>query len=82
MKDKDGKELTTQETLQKVGGRVTNATLETGVFLLHLAGYLPSHNLRKLLYRVGGVKIGVDRCRAQSAPASATGRKRLPVIGG
>ncbi len=58
MKDKDGKELTTRETLQKVGGRVTSATLETGVFLLHLAGYLPSHILRKFLYRVGGIKIG------------------------
>lgn len=58
MKDKDGKELTTQETLQKVAGRATNATLETGVFLLHLVGYLPSHILRKFLYRLGGIKIG------------------------
>lgn len=58
MKDKDGRELTTEEVIGKVGGRVASVGLETGVFLLHLAGYIPSHNLRKLIYRIGGVKIG------------------------
>ena len=58
MKDKDGNELTPVEVAGKVGNRAKNVGLETGVFLLHLAGYLPSHNLRKLIYKIGGVKIG------------------------
>lgn len=58
MRDKDGNELSTKEVIGKVGSRAVNVSLETGVFLLHLAGYIPSHNLRKLIYRLGGVKIG------------------------
>ncbi len=58
MKDKDGNKLTPVEVAEKVGSRAKNVGLETGVFLLHLAGYLPSHNLRKLIYKIGGVKIG------------------------
>lgn len=58
MKGKDGRELSAEEVVGKVGNRVANVSLETGVFFLHLAGYIPSHNLRKLIYRIGGVKIG------------------------
>ncbi len=58
MKDKDGNELSTVQVAGKVGNRVKNVGLETGVFLLHLAGLIPSHTLRKLFYRLGGVKIG------------------------
>ena len=58
MKDKEGQELSTQEVVEKVGNRVANVGLETGVFLLHLAGYVPSHTVRKLIYRLGGVRIG------------------------
>lgn len=58
MKDKDGNELSPTEVVGKVGNRVKNVGLETGVFALHIAGYLPSHTLRKLIYRLGGVKIG------------------------
>ncbi len=57
-KDKTGKSLTTGEFLGKVGSRIKNVALELQVFLLHCAGFFPSHTLRRFLYRLSGVKIG------------------------
>lgn len=32
--------------------------LEFEVFILHIVGYIPSHFIRRLFYRIGGIKIG------------------------
>lgn len=56
--DKTGKYLTPQEFSKKVVNRFHSIALEFEIFVLHLAGYIPSHNLRRFFYRLGGIKIG------------------------
>jgi acetyltransferase-like isoleucine patch superfamily enzyme len=56
--DKTGKKLTVGETNKKVINRFQNIWLESKVFVLHSVGCCPSHTLRNLLYRIGGIKIG------------------------
>lgn len=58
IKDKHGKNLSMNEVVQKIGNRVKSIILEFKIFLLHMVGYIPSHMLRNMLYRAGGIKIG------------------------
>ncbi len=58
MKDKTGKALTLFEIVQRVINRIWNVILETEVFILHLAGYIPIHWVRRMIYRMAGMKIG------------------------
>ncbi len=58
MKDRMGKVLTLAEAWQKVSNRIWNVIIETEVALLHLAGHVPIHWFRKLIYRLGGLTIG------------------------
>ncbi len=57
--DKDGRALNTTEIIEKIIGRCKAIHLEliTGL-LWWLVGYVPSHNFRKLCYRLAGMKIG------------------------
>ncbi len=57
MRDKTGKALTPKEVVNKVIIRILNVILESEIFILHLAGYVPIHTFRKLLYTLGGIKI-------------------------
>lgn len=56
--DKDGKALTMSEVFGKVINRIKNIWLELIVYKLHLIGCIPSHNFRKFIYRIFGIKIG------------------------
>lgn len=56
--DKTGKKLSPSETWDKVSNRTNNVFLEIKIFLIHLFSYIPSHTFRKLIYRLGGIKIG------------------------
>ena len=58
MKDKNGKELTNKEIVEKVNNRLQNIALEFGILCLHLIGNVPSHTIRRFFYRLAGVKIG------------------------
>lgn len=58
LKDKTGKTLTTEEIAQKILNRVSNIIVELEMYILHLTGCIPSHHVRRLLYRAGGMKIG------------------------
>lgn len=58
LKDKDGKVLTGAQVFGKIINRIKNIWLEFIVFKLHLTGCIPSHNFRKLIYRIFGIKIG------------------------
>ncbi len=58
IKDKNGKTLTAGEIFGKIINRINNIFLEFNVFLLHLAGLVPSHCFRRFFYRLGGMKIG------------------------
>jgi acetyltransferase-like isoleucine patch superfamily enzyme len=44
--------------ISKIINRVIAIFLETEVFILHVVGLIPSHNLRRLFYRLGGIRIG------------------------
>jgi len=57
-RDKNNRQLTFSQFVGKVINRLVNIGLEFCVFLLHLTGGIPSHNLRKFIYRLSGIKIG------------------------
>src|SRR3989344_1611709 len=57
--DKTGKRLSPAETLKKIFSRINNTFLELKIFLIYLFSYIPSHTFRKLIYRLGGIKIGL-----------------------
>ncbi|NTU72636.1 hypothetical protein HGB07_00445, partial [Candidatus Roizmanbacteria bacterium] len=56
--DKHGKALSNQEVTGKIFGRLRKISLEFYIYLLTLAGYIPSHHVRRFFYRLGGMKIG------------------------
>ena len=58
MKDKKGTSLTTQEVIKKIISRMYNIIVEYEVHLLHICGCIPIHHVRRLCYRMGGMKIG------------------------
>ena len=57
--DKTGKRLSPSEILKKILSRIDNTILELKIFLIYLFSYIPSHTFRKLIYRLGGIKIGL-----------------------
>jgi maltose O-acetyltransferase len=59
MQDKNGKTLTLQQIIKKIAKRIHTWHLEfISGFLWWFVGFLPSHQLRKLFYRLCGMKIG------------------------
>lgn len=58
LKDKHGNTLPMDVAVQKVGNRFGAYLQEFSLFLLTLAGYIPSHIVRKIVYELYGVKIG------------------------
>lgn len=56
--DKTGKRLSPAEILKKIFSRINNTFLELKIFLIYIFSYIPSHTFRKLIYRLGGMKIG------------------------
>ncbi len=58
LKDKQGRLLRKKEVISKLINRLRTIFLELLVFFLHLVGHLPSHHLRRLFYRLSGIKIG------------------------
>lgn len=57
-KDKTGKRLSPAEIIKKLFSRINNVILELKIYLIYVFSYIPSHTLRKLIYRLGGIKIG------------------------
>ena len=43
---------------KKIIRRIKTVVQEIEVFIMHASGYIPSHHFRRLIYRLGGVKIG------------------------
>lgn len=58
MKDKMGNKLTGDQIMQKAAMRVRTIMMEFILFFVHLAGYVPSHHIRRLVYRFAGITIG------------------------
>lgn len=59
-RDRNGKELSWKEAGGKIAERVYNYWLDLEVALLWLLGYIPSHEIRLMLFDLAGVKIGED----------------------
>lgn len=58
LKDRMGNPLTLSETAKKTVNRLDNILLDFELMLLRIAGFIPSHILRLLIYRLSGLKIG------------------------
>lgn len=58
IQDRNGRELSYQEVLQKSMGRVKSIFFELNIFFLHCVGYVPSHHVRRFFYRLSGMRIG------------------------
>lgn len=59
MKDRMGRELTSQETFQKITNRIKNIWLDFWLLVLYEIGInVPFHSVRKFFYRISGMKIG------------------------
>lgn len=59
MKDRTGKELTTTQVSRKALNRIQNIWLDFWLMVLNEVAYnIPIHFIRKLFYRVSGMKIG------------------------
>src|SRR3990167_9603911 len=59
-RDRQGKQLSWAEAAGKITERIYNYYLDFKVALLWLLGYIPSHEIRLLLFDLAGVKIGED----------------------
>jgi len=58
LKDKNGKNLTGGEVVEKVLNRVSNIILDFELMMLRWVSHVPSHTFRKIIYRLSGMKIG------------------------
>lgn len=58
MKDRTGKELTLSEIGSKATMRGITIFSELGLFFIHSFSYIPSHTLRRFLYKCSGMRIG------------------------
>ena len=44
--------------IKKMINRIKTVIQEIEILIMHITGHIPSHNFRRLIYRLGGVKIG------------------------
>ncbi len=57
-KDKTGKELSLGEAMPKIANRFYNYFLDFELMVLRWISHIPSHSVRKLFYKLAGMKIG------------------------
>lgn len=57
-KDRMGRTLSASEASSKIFNRLFNYVLDIELFIVRLAGFIPSHIIRKFVYRCAGIKIG------------------------
>ncbi len=59
MKDRNGKKLSNGEVVKKAISRGVNVALEFELFILQIiSNTIPSHTLRKIAFKLAGVKVG------------------------
>lgn len=73
MKDKTGNKLSMTEIFRKALNRIAAISLEFGLMILHFAGYIPSHHIRRFFYRIAGIRIGNGSTIHMSAKFYYTG---------
>lgn len=74
MKDRYGRQLTGKEVFKKGIHRINAISVEFLIFLLHIVGWIPSHLVRKFIYRIAGIKIGKGSTIHMGAKFYDTGR--------
>ena len=57
-KDKTGKALSSEEAFRKIVNRLYNYFLDFELLILRWIGHVPSHQVRKICYRLVGMEIG------------------------
>jgi acetyltransferase-like isoleucine patch superfamily enzyme len=57
-RDKMGRELSIEQALPKILNRFYNYWLDFELMLLRWVGHIPFHTIRKIAYRLAGVKMG------------------------
>lgn len=57
MKDRTGKELSSQEIFQKIINRSETILLEFWLLILKIVGYVPIHSIRKIFYIASGIDM-------------------------
>ncbi len=57
-KDRMGRNLTLSEASFKIVNRIKSIFLDFELMMLRLAGYVPSHTFRMLVYKLSGLKAG------------------------
>lgn len=58
LKDRMGNPLTVEEAGQKIFNRINNYFLDFMLMILKCVGHIPSHFIRKVFYRLFGIRIG------------------------
>ena len=58
IKDRMGNSLSISQIVAKSANRIYNYYLDFKLMLLRWVGYIPSHLIRKFIYRLSGIKIG------------------------
>ncbi len=58
MKDKTGRELSSEEFNKKLLNRIYTVLLEFQILFLHRIGCVPIHHVRRAFYRMAGMEIG------------------------
>lgn len=53
-----GKKLSSGEIISKIITRIKSILIEFWVMVLHFVGHIPIHHVRRLFYRLSGMKIG------------------------
>lgn len=56
--DRMGKDLPPKEAGEKIANRIYNWFLDLELMLLRFVGHIPVHTIRKLFYKLEGIKIG------------------------
>jgi acetyltransferase-like isoleucine patch superfamily enzyme len=56
--NKDGKRLSTKSAMSKITNRFYNYLLDLELLIVRIAGLIPLHFVRRLIYWMAGVKIG------------------------
>ena len=58
IKDRNNQPLTLAEVIKKITNRFYNYYLDLKISLLWLLGFTPSHIIRKIIFKLAGIKIG------------------------
>ena len=55
--DRSGQPLTFSEAFKKIANRIPNIWLDFELYLLYLAGLVPSHLFRNFIYQTAGIRM-------------------------